>query len=139
MSGCEHKDKKRIVNSDKAAEIVYKVVCFDCLELLQVGKDRPKQAKAVAVTDENRLGINELMTALDPNMLTEWEQTFHESLYDRWIKFKERTTISEKQQAILDRMQGKYLPDAKPALDLNATAKPVGGDSWTPDDDGIPF
>ena len=151
MSKCQHKFKKRVYGPFSAANIHYKVVCSDCLSLLDTNTEVPAKAEfkaAEAITDANRLGLSELITRLESVELSDWEQSFVDCYSERLRKY-DNVYVSEKQQSILDRMQGKHLPGVKPAPEsvesrlsqVTAAATGEVKDNYKPTDslDDIPF
>ncbi len=70
----------------------------------------PAWAKAAAASRQAQT-VSMLISAIEAKVLTKWERDFAQSIIDQ-IKAKPWTTLSEKQQIIVDRLITKWQEDA---------------------------
>ena len=138
MSKCEHKFKKRVYGPFSADGIAYKIVCSDCLDLIETvagsAAEKKPYAKPAPVTAENRLELNDLLTQVQGLELNDWDRKFIDDFSERAMKYDD-VRISEKQQAVLDKIQGKYLANTT----ASAAPKPAPLPDFKHDSDDIPF
>ena len=125
MSACEHKFKKRVYGPFSQAGIQFKLVCSDCLTLLNtsLGESQPRPKNKLVITDDNRMEIRALLHRLSDGGLqqrfNDFEKTFVNDFIERSRKFDD-LRVSEKQQEILDRLQAKYVGDPQGELESRA-------------------
>jgi len=137
---CEHKHKKRIYPPFLKPEITYKTICSDCLHLIEESTSVAKKAfsNAVEITDDNRIDVVDLIPMLPRDKLKGFEETFVNSFAERLEQWGDNVNVSEKQQAILDKLQSKFIeaPKLKAKKSSGRHEQPV---VEGPGIDNIPF
>lgn len=133
MSQCLHQNKGALRGPFSQAEGDVRFVCKDCLSHLGWKKEDEKKTgepKETLLTADRML-LTDLMTALDNVKLTGFEKDFIDSMREKVAKYKDNVRLSEKQEAILDRIQLKHVGKAKPKVKREPavySAKDIDGD-----------